>query len=65
MAQVNLGRVVGYSAYEIAVQEGFEGTEAEWLASLQGAQGQTGATGPSGADGTTFTPSVNAEGVIS
>lgn len=24
----------GYSAYEIAVQHGFEGTEEEWLASL-------------------------------
>jgi len=24
----------GYSAYEIAVQNGFEGTESEWLASL-------------------------------
>jgi len=26
----------GQSAYEIAVQNGFEGTEAEWLASLSG-----------------------------
>ena len=26
----------GYSAYEIAVQEGFEGTVEEWLASLVG-----------------------------
>lgn len=25
----------GYSAYDIAVQNGFEGTEEEWLASLQ------------------------------
>ena len=50
MAQVNLGRVVGYSAYEIAVQNGFEGTEAEWLASLKG---DTGATGPQGPAGTT------------
>lgn len=31
----------GYSAYEIAVQNGFEGTETQWLASLQGADGQT------------------------
>lgn len=65
MAQVNLGRVVGYSAYEIAVQEGFVGTEQEWLASLQGADGATGATGPAGATGTTFTPSVSSAGVIS
>lgn len=26
----------GYSAYEVAVQNGFEGTEEEWLASLVG-----------------------------
>ena len=26
----------GYSAYEIAVQNGFEGTETEWLESLKG-----------------------------
>lgn len=48
MSSVNLGRVVGYSAYEIAVQNGFEGTEAEWLASLKGAKGDTGAQGPQG-----------------
>lgn len=65
MAQVNLGRVVGYSAYEIAVQEGFVGTEAEWLASLKGDTGNTGPSGADGDDGTTFTPSVSAEGVIS
>ena len=51
MAQVNLGRVVGYSAYEIAVQNGFIGTEAEWLASLQGADGTDGAPGQDGQDG--------------
>ncbi len=48
MAQVNLGRVVGYSAYEIAVQNGFVGTEAEWLASLKGEQGEVGPAGPAG-----------------
>ena len=32
----------GYSAYEVAVQEGFTGTKAEWLASLQGTDGQDG-----------------------
>jgi len=31
----------GYSAYEMAVMNGFEGSETEWLASLQGADGQT------------------------
>ncbi len=29
----------GYSAYEIAVHEGFVGTEEEWIASLKGEQG--------------------------
>lgn len=33
------------SAYDIACQEGFEGTEAEWLASLKGEQGQQGEQG--------------------
>ena len=32
----------GYSAYEVAVLNGFEGTEEEWLASLQGAKGDPG-----------------------
>lgn len=31
MATKNLGRIVGKSAYEIAVDNGFEGTEQEWL----------------------------------
>lgn len=31
----------GYSAYEIAVINGFEGTEEEWLASLKGDKGDT------------------------
>ena len=35
----------GKSAYEIAVEEGFEGTESEWLASLKGDKGDTGITG--------------------
>lgn len=39
MAKVNLGRVVGYSAYELALQNGFVGTEEEWLASLHGKDG--------------------------
>ncbi len=32
----------GFSAYEIAVQNGYAGTEAEWLESLRGAPGQNG-----------------------
>lgn len=41
MAKVNLGRVVGRSAYEEAVRQGFEGSEAEWLESLNGLDGKT------------------------
>jgi autotransporter adhesin len=35
----------GASAYEVAVQEGFQGTREEWLLSLQGADGRDGANG--------------------
>lgn len=31
----------GYSAYEVAVNNGFQGTEAEWLESLNGNDGKT------------------------
>lgn len=47
----------GYSAYEIAVQNGYEGTVEEWLLSLigpegpQGEKGNTGAQGPTGPAG--------------
>ena len=41
----------GLSAYQIAVNNGFIGTEAEWLASLQGANGIDGAAGQDGTDG--------------
>ena len=33
-----------YSAYAIACANGYEGTEAEWLASLVGPQGPQGAS---------------------
>jgi hypothetical protein len=38
----------GKSAYEIAVKNGFEGTEEEWLASLQGKDGEDGKDGKDG-----------------
>lgn len=38
----------GLSAYEVAVADGFVGTEAGWLESLQGAQGEQGADGLDG-----------------
>lgn len=41
----------GLSAYEVAVKNGFVGTEAEWLASLQGEDGAPGTNGTDGADG--------------
>lgn len=39
---------VGKSAYEIAIQNGFIGTEEEWLASLKGDVGEQGPQGPKG-----------------
>lgn len=41
----------GESAYEIAVRNGFEGTEAEWLESLKGDTGTAGKDGTDGKDG--------------
>lgn len=41
----------GASAYEIAVANGFAGTEGQWLASLVGPQGAPGLPGQDGADG--------------
>ena len=38
--------LTGFSAYEIAVKNGFVGTEAEWLESLKGADGADGADAP-------------------
>lgn len=38
----------GKSAYEIAVDNGFVGTEQEWLASLEGPAGPAGPAGPPG-----------------
>lgn len=45
----------GKSAYEIAVENGFEGTEAEWLESLKGEDGADGSNGHDGTDGTGIT----------
>ena len=41
----------GASAYELAVQSGFIGTEEQWLTSLQGEKGDTGEQGPPGEKG--------------
>ena len=47
-ATLELDRVVGLSAYEIAVQLGFKGDEAAWLASLKGEKGEDGEDGATG-----------------
>lgn len=49
----------GKSAYEIAVEGGFVGSEEEWLTSLKGEPG------PDGSNGATFTPAVSEEGMLS
>ena len=41
----------GKSAFEIAVEHGFVGTEDEWLESLKGADGKDGVNGKDGCDG--------------
>ena len=41
----------GKSAYEIALEHGYVGTETEWLASLHGADGQNGRNGTNGRNG--------------
>ncbi|MFI3171116.1 MAG: hypothetical protein R3Y58_01910 [Eubacteriales bacterium] len=62
----------GESAYQIAVDNGFEGSETDWLESLQGtngatgatgATGETGATGAAGADGLTTSVTINGDTV--
>ena len=67
----------GKSAYQVAVEDGFVGTEEEWLESLKGKDGQNGRDGQNGTngidgqdgedgiDGVTFTPTVSPEGIIS
>ena len=41
----------GLSAYESAINHGFEGTELDWLESLRGPQGLQGVRGPQGEQG--------------
>lgn len=45
------GGADGKSAYEIAVENGFEGDEKAWLVSLKGEKGDTGARGETGPRG--------------
>ena len=64
----------GKSAYELAVEHGFDGSEEDWLESLKGAdgtngsqgpQGLTGATGPQGPQGASGTNGTNGTDGIS
>ena len=51
---INGGGAAGKSAYEIAVDNGFEGDEQAWLESLKGERGprgEQGEPGPAGSDG--------------
>lgn len=55
----------GYSAYEVAVQNGFEGTVDEWLESLIGPVGPVGPEGPQGEIGPIgHTPNIRVGSVI-
>ena len=47
------------SAYQIALDEGFEGSETEWLASLKGADGRNGIDGINGTNGKDGTNGIN------
>lgn len=49
----------GKSAYDIAVANGFVGTEADWLLSLQGPPGVDGVNGTNGIDGTNGVDGIN------
>ena len=46
----------GKSAYEVAVANGYTGTQTQWLASLKGADGAPGKDGSAGKDGQTWQP---------
>lgn len=49
----------GASAYDIAIKNGFVGTEVEWLESLKGEPGETGPQGETGEAGSSGTDGVN------
>jgi hypothetical protein len=49
--QIGLRGQIGLSAFEIAVNQGFTGTELAWLATLKGINGTNGSQGPQGPKG--------------
>src|SRR5690606_35181356 len=52
----------GRSAYELAVEDGFTGTETEWLESLRGADGRDGKDGAKAVAGSNIEVSDNEDG---
>lgn len=52
----------GKSAYEVAVANGYSGTQVQWLASLKGADGAPGKDGSNGKDGQTWQPYIADDG---
>lgn len=55
----------GASAYQVAIANGFVGTEAQWLVSLKGATGLTGAQGIQGIQGVKGETGDDGRGIIS
>lgn len=53
------GKETVISAYDIAVKNGFDGTETEWLDSLHGRDGLDGRDGQNGRDGTDLVVPIN------
>ena len=58
---IGLGGIPGASAYDIAVADGFVGTEEEWLLSLVGNPGNPGSPGAPGAPGNNGDPGPTGE----
>ena len=54
-------KIQGKSAYEVALENGFEGTEEEWLESLKGEPGEKGDVGPAGPQGPQGAPGPQGE----
>ena len=48
---IKRGSITAKSAYDIAIENGFVGTEAQWIASLKGPKGDTGDQGSQGPKG--------------
>lgn len=61
MLSGDIAGVEGKSAYEVAVDNGFEGSVEEWLASLKGEPGPKGDPGPKGEPGAKGDPGPKGE----